>query len=61
MFFSCLGETSVAGCTCLSLFFSYCGRFLTVLLSGACRVKFRLKGDTNLFEIVKCKTSVSTI
>lgn len=25
------------------------------------RVKFELKSDTNLFEIVKCKTSVSSI
>ncbi|XP_039159638.1 peptidyl-prolyl cis-trans isomerase CYP71-like, partial [Eucalyptus grandis] len=29
--------------------------------SVACRVNFTLKSDTNLFEIVKCKTSVSAI
>lgn len=34
----------------------------TLILSfGACRVNFKLKSDTNLFEIVKCKTSVSAI
>ena len=33
----------------------------TFILCGACRVNFRLKSDTNLFEILKCKTTVSTI
>jgi peptidylprolyl isomerase domain and WD repeat-containing protein 1 len=32
-----------------------------LLLYCACRVNFRLKSDTDLFEIVKCKTSVSSI
>ena len=30
-------------------------------IHGACRVNFRLKSDTNLFEIAKCKTIVSVI
>lgn len=30
-------------------------------LIHACRVSFRLKSDTDLFEIVKCKTTVSTL
>ena len=34
---------------------------IVLLLYGSCRVNFRLKSDTNLFEIVKCKTSVSAI
>lgn len=37
------------------------GCLTRLLLPGACRVNFRLKSDTSLFEIVKCKTSVSTI
>lgn len=28
---------------------------------GVCRVNFKLKSDTNLFEILKCKTSISAI
>jgi peptidylprolyl isomerase domain and WD repeat-containing protein 1 len=31
------------------------------LLFALCRVRFHLKTDTNLFEIAKCKTSVSAI
>ena len=33
----------------------------STLLLVLCRVRFRLKSDTNLFEIAKCKTSVSAI
>lgn len=36
-----------------------CNKHVSCLSS--CRVNFRLKSDTDLFEIVKCKTAVSSI
>lgn len=38
---------------------SVCNMFLVYVLT--CRVNFRLKSDTDLFTIVKCKTAVSSI
>lgn len=40
-----------------------CGYYclIVLVLIGACRVNFKLKSDTNLFEVVKCKTTVSAI
>lgn len=48
---------------CMSFgYLNLCSYECTLIFSlGTCRVDFKLKSDTNLFEIAKCKTSVSAI
>ncbi|PQQ12619.1 hypothetical protein Pyn_37994 [Prunus yedoensis var. nudiflora] len=39
----------------------FCSGHWCAFMWGACRVKFRVKSDTSLFEFLKCKTTVSSI
>lgn len=44
-----------------ALSFFLCMSLIMLQLCEPGRVKFKLKSDTNLFEIVKCKTTVSAV